>query len=208
MRTGAEQTEHLSQEELELLLPLPDSGGIEARPRSELKSHLEGCARCRRARSTLRSLHSALASVPRPEPSPGFVHAVMERVRLPVPWYARARHWLTEHWLAAAAAVLLAGGAVGGSVYWISVQPELTLGGLVDFTFDRMMALLWAFVLTAARLLWASGIPDLLQAAARQLSWTEAAIGMTMVTLMASGAGAFLLKLLTAPPAPRYLGRS
>lgn len=208
MTTRADQTGHLRQEELELFLPLPEGDATDRRPRSQLSSHLEGCARCRRELSALRSLHAALAAVPRPEPSPGFVHAVMRRVRLPAPWYARAWRGLTEHWLAGAAALLLAGATVGGFVYWITVQPELTLAGLVDFTFERTMALLWAFVLTAARLLWASGIPELLQAVVRELSWTEAAVGMAMLTLTASGAGAFLLKLLAVPPSPRYLGRS
>ncbi|HKK08583.1 MAG TPA: hypothetical protein VKA44_06840, partial [Gemmatimonadota bacterium] len=118
---------HLTREERELFLP----DAPEGKPPAEARRHVEGCERCRREVEALRSLHAALASLPRLDPRPGFADAVMARVRLPVPWYVRVWDVVTEHWLSLSLAAGLLGATVGTGLWWLTSQPELTLGGLV-----------------------------------------------------------------------------
>ncbi|HKK08204.1 MAG TPA: hypothetical protein VKA44_04905, partial [Gemmatimonadota bacterium] len=128
MEDGRER--HLTREERELFLP----NAPEGKPPAELRRHVQGCERCHREVEALRSLHAALASLPRLDPRPGFADAVMARVQLPVPWYVRARDLVTGHWLSISLAVGLVVATVGAGAWWLASNPELTLVGLLGFT--------------------------------------------------------------------------
>ncbi|HUO65829.1 MAG TPA: zf-HC2 domain-containing protein [Terriglobales bacterium] len=71
----------------ELLSALLDDT-LDARERSQVQAHLEGCADCRRELDSLRSTVSLLSRVERARAPLGFVDRVMAGVH-PVPWYRR-----------------------------------------------------------------------------------------------------------------------
>ena len=191
---------HLSQEELELFLPRLREEG--AGPRPEQEQHLEDCGRCRSDLRALRSLDEALAGLPALEPSPGFSEAVMRRVRLPVPWYRRLWARVVQHWLAVS--VGLSGAVSGGLVaWWVATRPELTLGGLADFTLERVSALFWSLVVGAGRLFWRTGVPDALAQLARSVDPVEALVGMAVLALCSLTAGTVMARLLDREMPPR-----
>lgn len=198
---------HLSDDELDLFLPgsTPEAGG---EPPAPLRDHLADCRRCRTELTALESLHTALRSLPDLSPPPGFTTAVMERVRLPVPWYVRAWSVLREHWLVALLA--LAGLAVtaGGMSAWLASQPELTVGGMVDFVLGRVTATFWAVVVALGRLVYVSGLPDLVETVRRQVGLAEAAGALALLSLASIAAAAGMAKLLTPPPMAMRAGRS
>lgn len=198
---------HLSQEELELFVPRLREG--RSGPRPEQEEHLEACGRCRRELRALRSLDEALAGLPPLEPSTGFTDAVMARVRLPVPWYRRLWAWLARHWLAVSLG--LSGAASGGLVaWWVSTRPELTLGGLADFTLERVVALFWSLVVAGGRLAWRTGLPDALAELARTVDPVEALLGMAVLAVCSLTAGTVMARLLDEkmPPRMRAAGSS
>jgi hypothetical protein len=71
----------------ELLSALLDDA-LDARERSQVQAHLEGCADCRRELDGLRSTVSLLSRVERTRAPLGFVDKVMAGAH-PVPWYRR-----------------------------------------------------------------------------------------------------------------------
>lgn len=198
---------HLSEEELDLFLPgsPPEAGG---EPPAPLRRHLEDCRRCRSELKGLESLHTALRSLPDLSPSPGFTAAVMDRVRLPVPWYVRAWSTLREHWVVALLAVVGVAVTLGGLSGWLASQPELTMGGLADFVLGRVTAAFWAVVLALGRLIYASGLPDLVETVRRQVGLAEAAGALALLSLASIAAAAGMAKLLTPPPMAMPAGRS
>lgn len=196
---------HLSQEELELFLPRlrEERSG----PRPEHKAHLEDCGRCRRELRALRSLDGALAGLPPLEPSSGFTDTVMARVRLPVPWYRRLWARVVRHWMAVALA--LSGAVSSGLVaWWVAARPELTFGGLADFTLERISALFWSLVVAGGRLAWRTGIPDALAELLRSVDPVEALVGMAVLALCSLTAGAVMARLYhdEMPPHMRTAG--
>lgn len=183
---------HLREEERELFLPGEGTGT----PPEPLRRHVEACQHCHREVEALRALHVALSSLPLFDPSPDFAESVMARVRLPVPWYRRAWATLRAHWVAVAMATTLVVATVGLGAWWLASQPELTLGGLVGFTLDRLTALFWGAVVAGGRLLWESGLPDLVRGAAGKIGVTGALAGMAgivVASLLTTGA---MLKML------------
>lgn len=196
---------HLSQEELELFVPRLREEG--PGPRREQRDHLEGCGRCRRELRALRSLDEVLAGLPDLAPSPGFTEAVMQRVRLPVPWYRRLWARLAQHWMTVA---LTASGAVsGGLVAWgVATRPALTFGGLAEFTLERISALFWSLVVAAGRLAWRTGIPDALAELVRSVDPVEALLGMAVLAMCSLTAGAVMARLYhdETPPRMRAAG--
>lgn len=197
---------HLDQEELELFLPRLREG--RSGPRPEQENHLDACARCRRELRALRSLDEVLADLPTLTPSVGFTDAVMARVRLPVPWYRRLWARIVQHWLAVA---LSASGAVSGGLvtWWVASRPELTFGGLADFTLERLSALFWSLVVAAGQLAWRSGIPEALSELAGSVDPVEALAGMAVLALCSLTAGTVMARLFTdeMPPRMRPAGR-
>lgn len=198
---------HLSEEELELFLPESPAEAGGAIPVSA-RNHLEGCRSCRNHLAELESVHTALRSLPELSPSPGFTGAVMERVRLPMPWYARVWSMLREHWLVAVLVVIGLGVTVGGTSLWLAGQPGLTVGGLVDFVLGRVTATFWAVILALGRLIYTTGLPDLVDVVRRQVGLAEMAGAMAMLTLASLAAAAGMAKLLTPPPMAMHAGRS
>jgi len=170
---------HLTREERELFLP--DVGP--ERPPVALRSHVDSCDRCRGEVEDLRALHAALASLPRMDPRPGFAEAVMARVRLPVPWHARAWNAVRGRWLPVVLAAALVAVTVGAGAWWLASQPELTLGGLVTFTFHRLTALFWTAVVAGGRLAWESGVPGFLRTTAGRIGVTGALAGMAALVV-------------------------
>ena len=197
---------HLSQEELELFLPRLREG--RSGPRPEQEEHLEACGRCRRELRALRSLDEALAGLPALEPSPGFTEAVMQRVRLPAPWYRRLWAGIARHWLAVGLG--LSGAVSGGLVaWWVATRPELTLGGLADFSLERISALFWSLVVAAGRLFWRTGIPDALAGLVRTVDPVEALVGMAVLALCSLTAASVMTRLFhdgEVPPRMRAAG--
>lgn len=185
---------HLSQEELELFVARLREGA--SGPRPEQRDHLASCGACRRELQSLRSLDEALAGLPSLEPSPGFTDAVMARVRLPMPWYRKAWARIVQHWLALALGV---SGAVSGGLmaWWVSTRPELTLGGLADFTLERVSALFWSLVVAGGRLAWRTGIPDALAELARSVDPVQALLGMAVLAVCSLTAGTVMARLFT-----------
>jgi len=194
-----DEDRHLAEEELELFLSLPD-GEARREPPASCRRHLETCARCRRELDSLRSLHRALSALPELSPSPGFTEAVLSRVELPRPWYARVLETLRRHWPALLLGLGLATVTVGGMVGWLAAQPELTLGGLARFTLDRLSGFAWSVVLTAARLLWATGLPDAIADFTRRVDPVQAALAMATLSAATAAAAAAMAKLLRSPP--------
>ncbi len=183
---------HLQQEERELFLSDQDTGA----PPEVLRRHVDTCERCRREVEELRALHAALFSLPQLDPSPGFTESVMARIRLPVPWYVRAWATLRSHWLVLALAATLVVGTAGLGAWWLTSQPELTLGGLVGFTLERLTALFWGAVVAGGRLVWESGLPALLKEMAGRIGMTGALVGMAgivLASLLTAGAMAKML---------------
>ncbi|MFW6192018.1 MAG: hypothetical protein ACOC83_00915 [Gemmatimonadota bacterium] len=198
---------HLSEEELELFLPESPAEAGGAIPVSA-RNHLEGCRSCRNHLAELESVHTALRSLPELSPSPGFTGAVMERVRLPMPWYARVWSMLREHWLVAVLVVIGLGVTVGGTSLWLAGQPGLTVGGLVDFVLGRVKATFWAGIMALGRLIYTTGLPDLVDVVRRQVGLAEMAGALAMLTLASLAAAAGMAKLLTPPPMAMHAGRS
>lgn len=192
MSEGHVTGDHLSQEELELFLPRLREG--RPGPRREQKGHLEACGRCRRELRALRSLDEALAALPPLEPSAGFTDAVMRRVRLPVPWYRRLWALVVRHWLglSMAASGVLSGGLIA---WWVATRPELTLGGLADFTLERVTGLFWNLVVAAGQLVWRTGIPGALSDLAGSVDPVYAVAGMAVLALCSLTAGAVVARL-------------
>lgn len=188
-----ENHRHLSQEELERFLPRLREGGTG--PREAHRRHLEGCRRCREELASLRSVDELLAELPALEPSPGFAGAVMARVRLPMPWYRRVWSSVMDRWLLAVLA-LLGGGATAGFGLWITARPGLSLGGLADFAVERVSTLFWTLVVAAGRLVWESGIPDLVRDLAGAFEPLHAAAAMALLTLTTLGVGLAMARLM------------
>lgn len=191
---------HLSQEELERFVPRLREG--RSGPPGEHRRHLEDCGSCRRELRSLRSLDEALAGLPPLAPSAGFTDAVMQRVRLPVPWYRRLWAAVAPHWLAVA---LGFSGAVSGGLvaWWVATRPELTLGGLAGFTLDRLSALFWSLVVGAGRLFWRTGLPDALAGLVRSVDPVEALVGMAVLALCSLTAGTVMARLFHGETPPR-----
>lgn len=185
---------HLTQDERELFLPVE---GTEE-PSADLRQHVEDCERCHREVEALRSLHAALASLPRLDPRPGFADAVMARVRLPAPWYVRVWKTARSHWLPLSVATAMVAATIGIGVWWLASQPELTLGGLIGFTLDRLVALFWASVVATGRLVWESGLPNLLRTVGSRVGVTGALAGMAAI-VVASLLTTFAMFRLLAP---------
>lgn len=198
---------HLSEEELELFLPeIPaEAGGA---PPATAREHLAGCRSCRDHLAELESVHTALRSLPELSPSPGFTAAVMERVRLPMPWYARVWSIFRQHWLVAVLVLVGLGVTVAGTSMWLAGQPGLTVGGMVDFVLGRVTATFWAVVLALGRLIYTTGLPDLVEVVRRQVGLAEMAGVLAMLTLASLAAAAGMAKLLTPPPMAMHAGRS
>lgn len=192
-----ENPRHLSQEELELFLPRLREGG--AGPREAHRRHLEGCRRCREELASLRSVDELLSGLPALEPPVRFTEAVMARVRLPVPWYRRVWSTVMDRWLLAVLAVL-GGGATAGFSLWIASRPELSLGGLAEFAIGRISALFWTLVVAAGRLIWESGLPDLVRSLAGAFEPLQAAAAMAVLTLATIGVGVAMARLMGATP--------
>lgn len=195
--SNEESHRHLNQEELELFLPRLREG--RGGPREAHRRHLEGCRRCREELAGLRSVDELLAELPALEPSPGFAAAVMERVHLPMPWYRRVWSSVTERWLLAVLA-LLGGGATAGFSLWIAARPELSLGGLAGFAVERLSTLFWTLVVAAGRLVWESGIPDLVRDLAGAFEPLHAAAAMAVLTLTTVGVGLAMARLMGRMP--------
>lgn len=193
--TNTSHDRHLSQEELELFLPRIR----EEEPGADLRSHLEGCRRCRRELRDLRSLDEALAGLPEMQPSARFADAVMARVRLPAPWYQKLWSTVVERWLLAAL-IVTGGGATGGFTLWIASRPDISLGGLASFVVERLTALFWAVVVAAGRLTWESGLPGTVRELATSVELFEAAAAMALLSGLTAGVAFLMKQLMTAQP--------
>ena len=107
----------------------------------EVESHISVCRDCRTEVEDLGSLFKALSGLRSFAPSAGFADAVMARVRVRQPAFARAEAWLeritpkTTHGWAAAAAVL-ALPVIGATllVGWLMAQPGVTPQGIWTLT--------------------------------------------------------------------------
>jgi anti-sigma factor RsiW len=74
------------------------AGSLSAGDQAVLESHLTGCEYCRQELDEVRALFSALAELPRLEPSPAFADRVMAHVRVHQPWAVRAAAWAKGFW--------------------------------------------------------------------------------------------------------------
>lgn len=200
--TDTDDRRHLTQEEFELFLPrLRERSGAAAPPEGH-RAHLRACDRCREELERLRTVDRMLADLPALEPSDNFTEAVMDRVRLPLPWYRRLWSAVTERWLLSVLAVLGAG-ATGGFGAWILARPGVSLDGLSSLVLERLSSLFWTAVVSLGRLVWESGLPATLRSLAGSFEPVEAAGGMAALALASLAAGYLMTRLMTESPRPR-----
>ena len=173
---------HLTPDEIERC-----ALGEEDRP-GPLSSHLRDCAACRREVARLEALHELLSILPDLEPAPGFAARVMTRVRLPEPWYERARAGLRERWAVLAAGLAAATATVGGMAYWLFGRQELTPTGLLAFLLESARTLAVRAAIGGGRWLYDLGVIDLVSGLTESIALTEAAAGMALLSLLSCGA--------------------
>lgn len=188
---------HLEQEELERFLPRLRAEEAPA-PGAALRAHLDGCARCRYELDGLRRLDEELAALPLHEPSPGFVEAVMARIRLPVPvpWYERVWAAITERSLLVVSLLAGVGASAGATTWWVTSHPGLSVGGLASFALERLTGLFWSAVVALGRRLWETGLPAALRSLVTSVDPVEAVTAMAVLSLCALAAGTVMMRLL------------
>jgi hypothetical protein len=137
---------HLTADELDHLI-----SGIPA-PRAT--SHCETCHECRRLLDLDRLVVSALATIPRPDPAPGFEDRVMARVTVlpaeaaPLMAPVRSPRELAARRRVAAGSLLTAAAVVAGFV-WAAVNPAAA-GKLVSPAMNDVGQSLWLWLQAAA----------------------------------------------------------
>lgn len=131
--------------------PTPDllesfvEGALDESDRVVIESHLVTCSRCQSEVDEWRALFTALSSLPRFAPSPGFADRVMAGVTVRVPWSVRVMAMLkrlipsgTTGWLLATALLALPVVATGGLLAWLLSRPGITPETLWLFVRDRL----------------------------------------------------------------------
>lgn len=124
---------HVPQWTLELLA----EDALPPAERDEAQAHVYGCPLCQAELEACRALAQALSGLPRFAPSPDFADAVMARVTLPQPAFARVRRWLPatrRGWMMLVAALLAPLTPLAVAVGWLLSRPMVTVGGLWSMT--------------------------------------------------------------------------
>ena len=192
------KTKHLRPEELEALALAGDRKLL-----ARSSAHAAECARCRNQAEELRVLHCLLQALTPLQPMVGFSDRVMRRVRLPVPWRVRVLETIRERWVAASAA--LAGGiaVLGTGFAWAARYPELTPIAVTAFILERFSAVLWGAVMDVGRLVYGTGIVQMAEGIAGQLTLLTAFGAVATVTLVGLAALRIMFSLLNEPAASR-----
>lgn len=183
--------QHLETEELERVAL--DEGPLPA-PRRE---HLEGCGRCRREVASIERLHATLSRLPYHAPSPGFADAVMSRVELGAPWYARifARDWMPWAGFSAGALAL----AAAGFWVWLFTRGGVALESVLTVVVEWAQAALWDLVVGAGRLLYDTGIGPAAAEVADAMTPGAAVAILACLALLGTLASVTVYKLMELP---------
>ncbi|MGD8277385.1 MAG: zf-HC2 domain-containing protein [Gemmatimonadota bacterium] len=119
-------------------------GSLEKDERGAVDAHVAHCSQCRAEVEDWRAVYAALAALPRFAPRKGFVDRVMARVRIRLPWHARAGAVVaralprtTPGWAFAASILSVPVLFVGGFAAWLLSRSYVTAHGLWIFATDR-----------------------------------------------------------------------
>ena len=134
-----------------ILHPTPDrlesyvEGALDDSERVVIESHLVTCARCQAEVDEWKALFTALSSLPRFAPSPGFADRVMAGVTVRRPLSVRVLELLrrliptgTAGWLLVTALLALPVVVTGGLLTWLLSRPGVTPLTLWLFVRDRV----------------------------------------------------------------------
>ncbi len=133
-------SERLNHPAAELLEAFVEES-LDGAERAVVESHLTACNECQAEVTELRSLFTALGTLPELAPTAGFADRVMRHVRVRRPVWAGASAWLdrvtpqsTRGWAAATAVFALP--VIGATVLvgWLLSQPGVSAQGLWTFT--------------------------------------------------------------------------
>lgn len=197
---STEQTpRHLETEELERVAL--EEGSLPG-PR---RSHLDGCALCRRELASLRDLHETISGLPYHAPPPGFADAVMSRVRLSAPWYVRALAADWTPWAGLSAGALAAAAIAFWG--WLLTRPAVALEPILSVLADWARTALWDLVVGAGRLLYDTGLVPAAAEAAGSLTPGAAAAIAGVLALLGALASVTVFKLMELPVPAAGSGR-
>ncbi len=193
MDTRLDTTTHLVPEAVERI-------ALGAEPAPAERGHLASCGRCRREVGELGTLHASLAHLPPLAPASDFADRVMARVRLPEPAWVRTLAGLrsSPRRALATAAALVA--AVLGAATWAVAYPQLTPVQVATFVFDRGTTLVWQAVISAARVVYDSGLTSLMSGVRADLSVWSATGALATLALVGFGSLWIMLRLLDVSP--------
>lgn len=134
-----------------MLHPTPDllesyvEGALDDSERVVIESHLVMCTRCQAEVDEWKALFTALSSLPRFAPSPGFADRVMAGVMVKRPFSVRVLELLrrliptgTVGWLLVTAVLALPVVVTGGLLTWLLSRPGITPLTLWLFVRDRV----------------------------------------------------------------------
>lgn len=183
---------HLTPEEMERCAGV---GAADGR-RERLEAHLRRCGSCREEVGALRGLHRRLASLPSPSVPPSFAERVMARVALPIPWHRQVRAAIRRHWLVAAAALVVAGGTLGGASWWLFGRQGLTLEGIGPLVLEGVRTLVVRGMITIGRAFYDLGLVDLGTRLLNEVGPSQALAAMALLSLLGFGALLTMKRLL------------
>lgn len=119
-------------------------GTLAEAERAAVGSHVDHCSECRAEVEDWRAVYTALAALPRFAPRADFADRVMARVRIPVPWHARAGALVvrsvpqtTRGWALATAVLSVPVIFVGSFLAWLLSKSYVTAQGLWIYATDR-----------------------------------------------------------------------
>lgn len=189
-----------------LVHPEPDrleafvEGTLPDADRAVVAFHVQQCAVCQQELEEWRALFGALASLPRPEPLPGFAARVMAEVRVTRPWPTRAAAWAerwgsrlvpqtTAGWALVAALVVLPILTMGGAATWLATRPWFSVQWFWIMAQERATAAAGAVLATALDTVMQSPVAAWLTATAEPLL----GVGLASIGAAAAAFAALML---------------
>lgn len=119
-------------------------GTLAEAERAAVGSHVDQCSECRAEVEDWQAVFTALSALPRFAPRAGFADRIMARVRIPVPWHARAGALViravpqtTRGWALVTATLSVPVIFVGGFLVWLLSKSYVTAQALWIYATDR-----------------------------------------------------------------------
>jgi hypothetical protein len=135
--------DHPNAQQLEAFV----EGSLDSRERTRVRRHLLVCRSCENDVEEWRSLFTALSTLPRFAPAPGFADRIMTKVHMRRPWHAGAWSFLqhamphtTWGWAATAAVFALPVIAGISLLTWLLSKSYVTAHGLWVFATGQFVA--------------------------------------------------------------------